>query len=376
MNVLLVDDEPMVLSTLERVISDRAPRWRVTTARGARDALARMADTRFDAVVVDMWMPQMDGAQLLREVATQWPDTARLALSGRLDEDTAMQVAPVAHQFLAKPCAPGEFMGALSRVEAVQRGLDPETRRALGRLTGLPCLPTVLRDVRRALDRPGVDAHALAALIRRDPSLTARMLRTANSAFFSRGAFVNDLPTAISRLGQRMVHNLTVSETLLSQQGPRMGLTALSQRSFEAALAVDLLAPPARRAQASLAALVCNLGTVAMAHMAPTRYDAMVRDVILHGSETLAAERKYLGVHHTAVGGYLLRLWGFDPAIARAVEIHHDPPTEGDDALLAAATHLSSHLVDMAPLDVETIERAGWTEEHVHDTLSAVWASE
>lgn len=376
MNVLLVDDEPMVLSTLERVISDRAPRWRVTTARGGRDALARMADTRFDAVVVDMWMPQMDGAQLLREVATQWPDTARLALSGRLDEDTAMQVAPLAHQFLAKPCAPGEFVGALARVEAVQRGLDPETRRALGRLQGLPCLPQVLRDVRSALERPGADATSLAALIRRDPALTARMLRTANSAFFSRGEPVNDLAAAISRLGHRMVHNLTVTETLLAPQGPRMGLTALSQRSFEAALAVDLLAPAARRTQASLAALVCNLGTVAMAHTAPARYDAMVRDVLLHGGESLDAERRYLGVHHTAVGGYLLRLWGFDPQIARAVEVHHDPPEEGLDPLLSAATHLSSHLVDMAPLDPEVLARAGWTEAQVHETLTAVWASE
>jgi two-component system, OmpR family, response regulator MprA len=57
--VLIVDDEPAVLSALDRAL--RLDGYDVTLAADGREALDRLADTRQDAVILDVAMPGVDG---------------------------------------------------------------------------------------------------------------------------------------------------------------------------------------------------------------------------------------------------------------------------------------------------------------------------
>ncbi len=79
--VLLVDDEPRLLSALERVL--RREPYRLESVSNAAAALDRLAGPpAIDLVVSDHKMPGMSGIELLAIVRVRWPDCARILLSG------------------------------------------------------------------------------------------------------------------------------------------------------------------------------------------------------------------------------------------------------------------------------------------------------
>jgi CheY-like chemotaxis protein len=98
---MLVDDEPQVAHTMERLLRRD---YDVTVALCGKDALAHIASgTRFDAIVSDVMMPNMTGIELLEELRRIAPDQARrlIFLSGgaftartreRLDELGVLQL--------------------------------------------------------------------------------------------------------------------------------------------------------------------------------------------------------------------------------------------------------------------------------------------
>ena len=101
--VLFVDDEPHVLSSIRRQLGRR---YEIHIATGGPEALSVLADSGpFAAIVCDMRMPGMSGAEVLREVANQYPSTTRMILSGQADLDSTIAAVNEGHifRFVTKP---------------------------------------------------------------------------------------------------------------------------------------------------------------------------------------------------------------------------------------------------------------------------------
>jgi diguanylate cyclase (GGDEF)-like protein len=81
-NILFVDDEPDILSAINRLLSREG--YGLHFAGDGVEALGVMAKTPIQILVTDMRMPKMDGLTLLRQVKNLYPDTIRLALSAYL----------------------------------------------------------------------------------------------------------------------------------------------------------------------------------------------------------------------------------------------------------------------------------------------------
>ena len=79
--ILCVDDEPNVLSALRRMFTLEG--CTISVADSGAAALQALADERFDVIISDMQMPEMNGAQLLQQVRQQWPHTMRIMLTGK-----------------------------------------------------------------------------------------------------------------------------------------------------------------------------------------------------------------------------------------------------------------------------------------------------
>jgi CheY-like chemotaxis protein len=103
MRILFVDDEPHVLEALRR--QSRVGGVEARFACGAEQALAMIAGEPFDAVVSDMRMPGMDGAELLERVRAMRPGMVRVALSGDAASALRQRGEAVAHAWLSKPCS-------------------------------------------------------------------------------------------------------------------------------------------------------------------------------------------------------------------------------------------------------------------------------
>ncbi len=93
--VLVVDDEPEIAGLMRDMLEDAG--YEVATAESGAVALALLETARFDAIVSDLHMPEMDGATLWREVAQQHPTLAQ-----RMLFVTGDTLSPGAREFLRK----------------------------------------------------------------------------------------------------------------------------------------------------------------------------------------------------------------------------------------------------------------------------------
>ncbi|MDZ4255801.1 MAG: EAL domain-containing protein [Sulfuritalea sp.] len=101
--LLIVDDEPGVLSALKRVL--RRDGYEILAVGSAREGFDVLATHEVQVIISDQRMPEMNGSEFLSRVRELYPDTIRIVLSGYTDLDTI--VAAVNHgaiyRFLTKP---------------------------------------------------------------------------------------------------------------------------------------------------------------------------------------------------------------------------------------------------------------------------------
>jgi response regulator RpfG family c-di-GMP phosphodiesterase len=104
--VLCVDDEPRILSSIQRSLRGRYDIETAGSGREALDLLARAADP-FQVVISDMKMPHMNGSQFLHAVQARWPETVRILLTGYADMGNVVDAVNEGYifRFLAKPCS-------------------------------------------------------------------------------------------------------------------------------------------------------------------------------------------------------------------------------------------------------------------------------
>src|SRR6185295_2014410 len=86
-SILLVDDDPLVLSMLMRLLARESDQWELTTARNGTEALRHIRDETFDLIVTDVRIPEPDGLEIIREVRRSRPSTRLIALTGGGTED-------------------------------------------------------------------------------------------------------------------------------------------------------------------------------------------------------------------------------------------------------------------------------------------------
>lgn len=101
--LLLLDDEPGVLSALRRVFAHEGYRLLITTS--ANEALELLALHQVGVILSDQRMPEMSGTAFFRRVKQSFPDTVRMILSGYTDLDTltgAINEGAI-YKFLTKP---------------------------------------------------------------------------------------------------------------------------------------------------------------------------------------------------------------------------------------------------------------------------------
>lgn len=102
--VLLIDDEPNILSGLSRVLHKEP--YNLLTANSAEEAARDLKNHNVDLIVSDEEMPGMSGTEFLGRVALDYPDTVRIVLTGHPTLPAALRAINEGkvYQFLTKPC--------------------------------------------------------------------------------------------------------------------------------------------------------------------------------------------------------------------------------------------------------------------------------
>jgi two-component system, chemotaxis family, chemotaxis protein CheY len=123
---LVVDDVPMVRESLAIALQDAG--FEVSSAGNGREALELLRAREFDVLITDMWMPEMDGLRLLKEIRGSRPAMRIFGVTGggpRLTIETMSSLAEIwgAEKVFLKPFDDDELVAAI----LAPRNGDPRT---------------------------------------------------------------------------------------------------------------------------------------------------------------------------------------------------------------------------------------------------------
>lgn len=118
-SLLVVDDEKAIRDTLQDILEDEG--FVVTTAANAELASAALKASKFDLILLDIWMPDVDGITLLRQIRQCGIDTPVVMISGHGTVETAVEaIQQGAYDFLEKPLTTAKLLVTINR--ALQSG--------------------------------------------------------------------------------------------------------------------------------------------------------------------------------------------------------------------------------------------------------------
>lgn len=265
--VMFVDDEPNVLSGLRRSLHGMREVWDMRFVESAEAALQALGKEPYDAIVSDMRMPLMDGADLLDQVKQRYPDTVRMILSGQASRGAVFRSISPAHQFLSKPCDPQELANRLNQAFAMRDLLSNQSvKTVVSRLRSLPSLPALYDEVMAQLRSEDPSFTQIARIISKDVGMATKILQLANSAFMGTGGRVSSLLQSLTLIGLDNVRTLVLSVNVFSQFDGNARVAANLPCLWEHSIAVSKLAQQIAAAENCPKALLEECFTAGLLH--------------------------------------------------------------------------------------------------------------
>ena len=257
----------------------------------------------------------------------------------------------------------------------------PTLDELVNEIAELQPLPTVAAQILSITEDDRFSAHELATLIASDQALTAKMLRLANSAYYSFPRRITTVRDAVVLLGFRAVRSATLVSCVI---GAAPGSTNISYGSFwQFSMCVGMLSEVLSRAEnahqdhAFTAGVLHNIGRLALDQHVPETFGQVIEQARAQGVSIHDAERSMLGFTDAEVGGALTLHWNFPPELVDAVANHAQPPSAAiDPTSLVAFTVRARAFARAYGLNdgVELLERTDtpseWTTPPLSVTLS------
>jgi len=101
-HILIVDDEKGILDALSAVLDDEG--YTVSTAENGSEALKKIKDDTPSVILLDVWLPDIDGLEILREIRSAYPGVAVIVMSGHGTIETAVRATKLgAYDYIEKP---------------------------------------------------------------------------------------------------------------------------------------------------------------------------------------------------------------------------------------------------------------------------------
>ncbi len=107
--ILLIDDDPDFLEVNKKLWEKQEDEVKVDTTNDPKEALAKIDSVKYDAIVADYKMPEMDGLTLLKKIRDKRVETPFIILTGKGGEEIAMEALNLkADKYIMKGTNPKE----------------------------------------------------------------------------------------------------------------------------------------------------------------------------------------------------------------------------------------------------------------------------
>lgn len=268
-----------------------------------------------------------------------------------------------------------------------------ETRLEVQKLKSLPAMSLVVSQFLDACVDGDVAIESLAQIIDKDPSLLARIIGVANSAFYSPPEPVATAEEAIFQvLGVDMAKNLALGIVLSgpfdTDRCPHFPLDRFWLESVVTAILAHDLArlvaadEKTRPGDAYLAGLLHSFGLLVLVHLYPDEMNSTIgkSHTCCSSLELIADEREMLQTDHLEVGAWLGRKWHLPEKIVVVMENFLNPNYQGPDRSLVLLVNFSARWAskrvfeetDTEGPDIADLLPLGIDEAHTEKVLEKV----
>jgi putative nucleotidyltransferase with HDIG domain len=245
----------------------------------------------------------------------------------------------------------------------------------------LPPMPASISEVIAACDDQDMTVGQLSQVILRDQSLTANLLKLANSAFYGHARRVTTATEAVVLLGFSAIKSLAISShtsRLLNGALPGYGLQQgeLWRHSIAVAFTARRLAVEVKLApveEAFVAGLLHDLGKTVLSAYLREDFEETMAVVQRERVSFAEAERRVVGFDHAELGARVAQAWNFPAPLVEAIRLHHAPAEAVIKPRLAQVVHLADAIALMLgvglgadglsyPIDSRTLAALGYDD--------------
>ncbi len=238
----------------------------------------------------------------------------------------------------------------------------------------LPSLPASVQNILTLLENPNTKLSDLSRAISLDPSISFKLLRLVNSAYYGLGQKITSIEHAIVLLGTKVIRNLVITATVFSQMGKMA--QDMVRHSVAVGVAMDAVSSvgPLKEIftegdMGFVFGLLHDIGKMFLGEFLPKHWSSVCHCAKEGGyGSWVAIEQQIIGVDHAQIGGKIAEEWKLAEDLCVAVQYHHEPWEVIDEKqkLISSSLCVADYIVRASGLfayehELHPLRRDVWT---------------
>ncbi|MFC1542205.1 HDOD domain-containing protein, partial [Candidatus Latescibacterota bacterium] len=228
---------------------------------------------------------------------------------------------------------------------------DNKSKEASGRLQNimkelkavksLPPMPDTYISIEKLSRDPNATSQHYADILELDPSITARLLRMSNSAFYSFKRKIKTVKDTVTLMGTREILSLVrlacITSNIKTEPDVEVAVKKVWEHSATCAISAKLLYEVTDIAKTEelgdelfICGIIHDLGKIILWSLFPEYYMTFTMNPEVGDYPTIEEEEKFLGASHCDVGRTLAEHWKLPEQLSNAITFHHHPSNRPD----------------------------------------------
>jgi HD-like signal output (HDOD) protein len=214
-------------------------------------------------------------------------------------------------------------------------------------------LPEIYLRLQQTIDDPLHSRDQIAEIVAYDPSLSARVLRIANSSYYSFPREIETVNSAVGLIGELDLRNLVLATTVIGSMNALnykgVNIDEFWLHSLRCSIIARLLARSVGDCDPEilfLAGMLHDLGILVIYQQEATLAGVVKRQIDEQHQLRDQAEREILGFDHAEVGALLIKAWGLTEELSELTRCHHQYQLAQNNQLATIILALANLLAD------------------------------
>ncbi|MFH1081637.1 MAG: HDOD domain-containing protein [Pseudomonadota bacterium] len=250
----------------------------------------------------------------------------------------------------------------------------------------LPTLPNIFIKINETIMNPRSSACEIADVISKDTSLTARLLKVANSAFYGFPVPIDSIQRAVTIIGAKQLTTLSYAINIMDAfkniPADIVDMMSFWRHSIACGICARILAgykSIQNTERLFVAGLLHDIGRLLLYQYASADMGRLLVQARLDGSLLYKLEYENMNCDHTTVGGCLVKKWKLPAMLEDIVSFHH-APQKSQNGIETTIVHISDIMTNamgvgssgeafVPPLDIPAWEKLGLSEHTLTSTI-------